>query len=90
MIIREYNVCMCSVYTILYHIMSRVELMKFCCRCSDLSCDGCWLRVCEGKIRETRYKIDKDTDKMEVTSDETYEGMFICISHMYIYMLIHI
>jgi cysteine dioxygenase len=42
----------------------------------DHPCDGCWLRVCEGKIQETRYKIDKDTDKMEVTSDEIFEDNY--------------
>mmetsp|Transcript_32430 Transcript_32430/g.62482 ORF Transcript_32430/g.62482 Transcript_32430/m.62482 type:complete len:257 (+) Transcript_32430:68-838(+) len=39
----------------------------------DHPCDGCWLRVCQGKVQETRYEINKDTDKMDVTSDEVYE-----------------
>jgi len=38
----------------------------------DHPCDGCWLRVCEGSIQETRYKINGETDEMEVTSDETF------------------
>ena len=40
---------------------------------ADHPCDGCWLRVCEGKIQETRYEINAKTDSMEVTSDEVYE-----------------
>lgn len=39
----------------------------------DHPCDGCWLRVCQGKIQETRYKINTETNKMEVTSDEVFE-----------------
>ncbi|KAL9185196.1 hypothetical protein ACHAXT_002973 [Thalassiosira profunda] len=39
----------------------------------DHPCDGCWLRVCEGKVRETRYKMNGVTDKMDVTYDEVYE-----------------
>ena len=37
-------------------------------------CDGCWLRVCEGSIQETRYKINGETDEMEVISDEIFAG----------------
>lgn len=37
-------------------------------------CDGCWLRVCEGKVKETRYQENGETDKLEVTYDEVYEG----------------
>jgi hypothetical protein len=29
----------------------------------DHPCDGCWVRVCQGKIQETRYEIDSKTDK---------------------------
>lgn len=39
----------------------------------DHPCDGCWLRVCEGKIQETRYKINDKTDQLEVVSDEIFE-----------------
>lgn len=39
----------------------------------DHPCDGCWLRVCEGKIQETRYEINGESDTFEVTSDEVYE-----------------
>mmetsp|Transcript_37693 Transcript_37693/g.67884 ORF Transcript_37693/g.67884 Transcript_37693/m.67884 type:complete len:256 (-) Transcript_37693:204-971(-) len=38
----------------------------------DHPCDGCWLRVCQGKIQETRYEINNETDKMDVTSDEVF------------------
>ena len=38
------------------------------------STDGCWLRVCQGKVRETRYEVNKETDEMDVTFDEVYEG----------------
>ena len=36
--------------------------------------DGCWLRVCQGKIQETRYEINNETDEMDVTSDEVFGG----------------
>jgi len=39
----------------------------------DHPCDGCWLRVCQGKIQETRYEINTETDRMDVTSDEVFE-----------------
>eukprot|EP00804_Cyclotella_cryptica_P006318 CCRYP_010156-RA/>CCRYP_010156-RA protein AED:0.38 eAED:0.38 QI:153/1/1/1/1/1/2/418/242 len=39
----------------------------------DHPCDGCWVRVCQGKIEETRYKINEDMDSLDVTSVETYE-----------------
>lgn len=39
----------------------------------DHPCDGCWLRVCQGKIQETRYEINDETDKMDVTSDEVFD-----------------
>lgn len=48
-------------------------------------CDGCWLRVCEGSIQETRYKINGETDEMEVTSDEIFAGkqvVHVCIKNM--------
>ena len=39
----------------------------------DHPCDGCWVRVCEGKIQETRYEIDAETDKLEMMSDAVIE-----------------
>ncbi len=42
----------------------------------DHPCDGCWLRVCAGNVRETRYAIDYVTDSLEITSDETFESEF--------------
>ncbi|KAL7552324.1 hypothetical protein ACHAWF_015557, partial [Thalassiosira exigua] len=39
----------------------------------DHPCDGCWLRVCQGKIRETRYEINTEADKFTVISDEVFE-----------------
>ena len=42
-------------------------------------CDGCWLRVCEGSIQETRYKINGETDEMEVTSDEIFAGKQVAL-----------
>ena len=39
----------------------------------DHPCDGCWVRVCEGKILETRYEIDSKTDKLEMTSETVFE-----------------
>lgn len=45
-------------------------------------CDGCWLRVCEGSIQETRYKINGETDEMEVTSDEIFAGKQVALIHV--------
>ncbi|KAL7479479.1 hypothetical protein ACHAWX_000143, partial [Stephanocyclus meneghinianus] len=39
----------------------------------DHPCDGCWVRVCQGKIEETRYKKNEEMDSLYVTSVETYE-----------------
>jgi predicted metal-dependent enzyme (double-stranded beta helix superfamily) len=39
----------------------------------DHPCDGCWVRVCEGKIQEARYEIDAETDKLEMISDAVIE-----------------
>lgn len=36
----------------------------------DHPCDGCWVRVCEGEVRETRY--EKKEDALCVTSVETF------------------
>jgi len=40
----------------------------------NFRCDGCWLRVCTGKIRETRYEINAASDKLEITSDMIFDG----------------
>ncbi|KAL7517965.1 hypothetical protein ACHAWX_002835 [Stephanocyclus meneghinianus] len=39
----------------------------------DHPCDGCWVRVRQGKIEETRYKVNEEMDSLEITSVETYE-----------------
>mmetsp|Transcript_21513 Transcript_21513/g.30765 ORF Transcript_21513/g.30765 Transcript_21513/m.30765 type:complete len:235 (-) Transcript_21513:16-720(-) len=39
----------------------------------DHPCDGCWVRLCQGRIRETRYECNDETDTMEVTSDMILE-----------------
>lgn len=39
----------------------------------DHPCDGCWVRVCQGKVQETRYEIDNKTDKLEMTSETVFE-----------------
>ncbi|KAL7535306.1 hypothetical protein ACHAXR_008454 [Thalassiosira sp. AJA248-18] len=45
-----------------------------CSPIHDHPCDGCWLRVCQGQIQETRYEINTETDNLDVTSDEVFEG----------------
>jgi hypothetical protein len=42
----------------------------------DHPCDGCWVRVCEGNIKETRYEINEESDSLDVTSVETYTREF--------------
>ncbi|KAL7430777.1 hypothetical protein ACHAXH_001681 [Discostella pseudostelligera] len=39
----------------------------------DHPCDGCWLRVCTGKIQETRYEINAAADRLEITSDMVFD-----------------
>jgi cysteine dioxygenase len=39
----------------------------------DHPCDGCWVRVCQGKVKETRYEMNKDDNSLCVTSVETYQ-----------------
>jgi cysteine dioxygenase len=39
----------------------------------DHPCDGCWVRVCEGEVKETRYELNKDDNSLDVTSTETYK-----------------
>ena len=52
----------------------------------DHPCDGCWMQVCEGCVRETRYvKGDDESDILQCVSEELYTGecstdnMVICI-----------
>eukprot|EP00985_Skeletonema_marinoi_P031629 scaffold37744_cov151-Skeletonema_marinoi.AAC.2 len=39
----------------------------------DHPCDGCWVRLCQGRVRETRYESNDETDTLEVTSDVILE-----------------
>mmetsp|Transcript_3796 Transcript_3796/g.5829 ORF Transcript_3796/g.5829 Transcript_3796/m.5829 type:complete len:238 (+) Transcript_3796:124-837(+) len=39
----------------------------------DHPCDGCWVRLCQGRVREIRYECNDETDTMEVTSDMILE-----------------
>jgi len=38
----------------------------------DHPCDGCWMRILEGSVRECRYVQDKDEDKLVCIHDELY------------------
>ncbi|KAL3790894.1 hypothetical protein ACHAWO_010891 [Cyclotella atomus] len=39
----------------------------------DHPCDGCWVRVVEGSVKETRYEMDENDNSLSVTSVDTYE-----------------
>lgn len=39
----------------------------------DHPCDGCWVRLCQGRVRETRYESNDQTDTLDVTSDMILE-----------------
>jgi cysteine dioxygenase len=39
----------------------------------DHPCDGCWVRVCKGMVKETRYVISEESDCLDVTSVATYK-----------------
>jgi len=38
----------------------------------DHPCDGCWLRVCQGEIQETRYEVNEESDSLDMISDESF------------------
>jgi len=42
----------------------------------DHPCDGCWVRVCQGSVKETRYQLSTEDNSLQVTSVQTYEGEF--------------
>lgn len=46
----------------------------------DHPCDGCWVRVVEGSVTETRYEMNENDNSLKVTSVDTYEGMLIHLS----------
>jgi len=39
----------------------------------DHPCDGCRVRVCKGKVKETRYEMNKEKNTLEVSSVDLYE-----------------
>jgi len=39
----------------------------------DHPCDGCWLRVCEGVVRETRYVQDENEDVLKCVEESNFE-----------------
>ena len=41
----------------------------------DHPCDGCWVRVVEGSVVETRYEKNDNDNSLSVTSVDTYEGV---------------
>jgi hypothetical protein len=44
-------------------------------------CDGCWVRLCQGRVRETRYESNDETDMLEVSSDIILEGKVFTNHH---------
>eukprot|EP00978_Attheya_sp_CCMP212_P010609 scaffold25804_cov58-Attheya_sp.AAC.2 len=40
----------------------------------DHPCDGCWMRVCEGSVREERYVNDTESDSLRRFSDRIFTG----------------
>ncbi|KAL7515991.1 hypothetical protein ACHAWX_002130 [Stephanocyclus meneghinianus] len=40
----------------------------------DHPCDGCWVRVCDGVVKETRYEVDERKDCLVVTSEEIFDS----------------
>lgn len=45
----------------------------------DHPCDGCWMRVCQGSVRETRYQKDKG-ELIKISDDVYSEGEMIYIT----------
>jgi hypothetical protein len=43
----------------------------------DHPCDGCWVRVCNGVVKETRYEVDEKKDCLVVSSEEIFDGRCI-------------
>lgn len=50
-------------------------------------CDGCWMRVCEGSVQETRYVQEVSTDTLDCVSDNVFVGKRIT---SYILRLVHV
>ena len=47
----------------------------------DHPCDGCRVRVCKGKVKETRYEMNKEKNTLEVSSVDLYEeGVFYSLT----------
>ena len=40
----------------------------------DHPCDGCWMHVCEGSVRETRYVKHDGSDALRCVSDDLFTG----------------
>ena len=40
----------------------------------DHPCDGCWMKVVQGNIREQRYTEDTDSDLLMCVSDRVFKG----------------
>ncbi|KAL3790531.1 hypothetical protein HJC23_007680 [Cyclotella cryptica] len=43
----------------------------------DHPCDGCWVRVCNGVVKETRYEVDETKDCLVVSSEEIFDSKSI-------------
>lgn len=54
----------------------------------DHPCDGCRVRVCKGKVKETRYEMNEEKNTLEVTSVDVYEeGAFYPLVLFFAYCL---
>lgn len=55
----------------------------------DHPCDGCWVRVVEGSVKETQYKTNEVDNSLSVTTVETYEGVssIMCFSALIRYII---
>mmetsp|Transcript_9581 Transcript_9581/g.14027 ORF Transcript_9581/g.14027 Transcript_9581/m.14027 type:complete len:222 (+) Transcript_9581:75-740(+) len=38
----------------------------------DHPCDGCWMHVCEGSVKEVQYAKDEGTDSLKCTADKVF------------------
>jgi len=61
----------------------------------DHPCDGCWMHVCEGSVRETRYVKHDGSEALRCVSDDLFTGepdsllsdrnsyMYNCLNRIY-------
>ena len=77
--IRVYSVDSCFFVNILFTTDNKTYTLLLLCwtpgqhsPIHDHPCDGCWMKVLRGQIRECRFQKDPDFESLVLTQDATY------------------